>query len=121
MRATLAEFRSKFWVPKGRQCAKKVLSNCKICKKLTGKPYRAPETAALPQFRVRQAPPFDKTGVDFAGPLYAKQGKGMRKVYIALFSCCITRAVHLELVDDLSAPAFRRCLRRFMRRVGTRP
>lgn len=26
----------------------------------------------------------------------------MRKVYVALFTCCVTRAVHLELVEDLS-------------------
>ena len=44
---------------------------------------------------------------------------GMEKVYIALFSCCVTRAIHLELVEDLSAAAFRRCLRRFAARYGT--
>ena len=43
----------------------------------------------------------------------------MEKVYIALFSCCVTRAIHLELVEDLSAAAFRRCLRRFTARCGT--
>ena len=40
-------------------------------------------------------------------------------MYIALFSCCVTRAIHLELVEDLSAAAFRRCLRRFAARYGT--
>ena len=42
----------------------------------------------------------------------------MDKVYIALFTCCVTRAVHLELVDDLSSATFRRCLRRFTARQG---
>ena len=47
--------------------------------------------------RVHEAPPFSRVGVDFAGPLNVKG----------------SRALHLELVDDLSAHTFRRALRRF--------
>ena len=36
----------------------------------------------------------------------AKEGSDMVKVYIALFTCCVTRAVHLDLVSNLSAPCF---------------
>ena len=116
----LAELRSKFWVPKDRQCVKKVLNKCVVCKKLEGKAYGAPCSAALPEFRVTEAPPFSKVGVDFAGPFYVKsETASMTKVYIALFSCCVTRALHLELVKDLSAEAFTRALRRFAARRGT--
>ena len=72
VRATLAELRSRYWIPKGRQCVKKVLRKCVICKKQEGKAYSAPQTAALPDFRVREAPAFSKVGVDFVGPLYVK-------------------------------------------------
>lgn len=44
-------------------------------------------------------------GVDFAGSFY-----------VTLFTCCMTRAVHLELVEDLLASTFRCCLRRFFTR-----
>ena len=37
VRETLAELRSKFWVPKGRQHVKKVISKCVVCRKLEGK------------------------------------------------------------------------------------
>ena len=47
----------------------------------------------------------------------SKNGQ-MGKVYITLFTCCVTRAVHLELVDDLSVETFKRCLRRFIARRG---
>ena len=119
VRATLADVRSRFWIPKGRQYVKRLLNKCTVCERLTGKPYKPPETTALPEFRVRQSPPFNKVGVYFAGPLYVKTSKTMRKVYIALFSCCVTQALHLELVEDLTPPAFRRCLRRFTAARGT--
>lgn len=43
----------------------------------------------------------------------------MRKVYIALFSCCVTRALYLDLVEDLSATTFLRCLRKLTAKMGT--
>ena len=36
-----------------------------------------------------------------------------------LFTCCVTRAVHLDLVTDMTASTFIRCLRRFAARRGT--
>ena len=52
------------------------------------------------------------------GPLYVKEKSGqMSKAYIALFSCCVTRAVHLQLVD-LSTGTFRRSFRRFIAKRG---
>ena len=49
-------------------------------------------------------------------PSHCLQGKdrsNMVKVYIALFICCVTKAVHLDLVSNLSAPCFSNCLRMF--------
>ena len=119
VRSTLVEFCSRFWVPKGRQLVKRVISRCVLCKKIEGRPSTQPPTATLPEFRVRPAPPFSKVGVDFAGPLFVKgRGAQMGKSYFALFTCCVTRAVHLELVEDLSVETFKRCLRRFIARRG---
>lgn len=88
--------------------------------KLEGKAYSAPRSAALPEFRATEATAFFKTGVDFARPFYVKaHAKTLPEVYIALFSCCMTRATHLELVGDLSTGAFIRALRRFAGRRGT--
>ena len=61
-------------------------------------------------------------GVDFAGPLFVKSkvkdDPEMAKVYIALFTCATSRAVHLELVPSLDAPTFLLCLGRFIGRRG---
>ena len=98
---------------------KHILGQCTTCKKFEGKPYRAPLPPPLPTFRVEESPPFAHTGVDFAGPLYVKKvGRTTRKVWICLFTCCVTRAVHLELIADLSTPTFLRCLKRFTARRG---
>ena len=99
---------------------KKIIKTCFYCRKLESKAYQAPPTAPLPDFRVSEAPPFAHTGIEFAGPLYAKSNQGdMQKCYITLFTCCVTRAVHLELIEDLSAMNFMNTLRKFCARRGT--
>ena len=42
----------------------------------------------------------------------------MKKAYICLFTCYSSRALHLELVHDLSTEGFIRCLRCFVVRRG---
>ena len=102
VRETLTELRTRFWVSKGRQAVKQSIRKCVICKRYEGTVYPAPVTAQLPSFRTQEAPPFAKVGVDFAGPLYVKKSDGqMQKVYIALFSCVVTRAIYLDLTEDL--------------------
>jgi hypothetical protein len=51
----------------------------------------------MPTDRVTASRPFQVTGIDFAGPLYAKGKPIGRKCYIALFTYATVRAVHLEL------------------------
>eukprot|EP00112_Aurelia_sp_Birch-Aquarium-sp1_P015837 Seg3537.1 transcript_id=Seg3537.1/GoldUCD/mRNA.D3Y31 product="hypothetical protein" protein_id=Seg3537.1/GoldUCD/D3Y31 len=110
---TLAEVRSAFWIPRGRQVIKSLLRSCAICKVFASKHIRAPEMAPLPEIRAVRSRPFQHTGVDFAGPLHVKSGQEMVKSYIALFTCATTRAVHLELTPDLTAPIFRMTLEKF--------
>ena len=99
---------------------KRVISKCTVCKKLEGKVFSAPPGTYLPSFRVKEATPFSTVGVDFAGPLFIrKEGKQMGKVYIVLYTCSVTRVVHLDLVEDMSAPVFLRSFRKFVARRGT--
>ncbi len=77
----------------------------------------------LPEARTTPAPPFDRTGIDFAGPFYVRQGHTRKpvliKTYACLFVCLTTRAVHLELCADLSTEEFLASLKRFCARRGT--
>ena len=81
-----------------------------------GKPYKAPDPPPLPKARVGEPRPFAVTGVDFTGTLYVKNSSGEQKAYICLFTCASTRAVHLEIVTDLSADTFLLGFRRFAAR-----
>ena len=57
----------------------------------------------LPTIRVKEALAFSFTGVDFVGPL-ARLGK--IKVWICLYTCLVMRAVHLDIVGDMSTETF---------------
>ena len=86
---------------------KNKLFGCNICRRFHGKSYPVLESPDLPEFRVRDVPTFSCEGVDFAGPLFVKSKvkdePEMTKVYIALFTCATSQAVHLELVPSLDA------------------
>ena len=72
----------------------------------------------LPSTRVIPGPPFINTGVDYAGPVTLKMGQVRKptytKAYICIFVSFTVKAVHLELVTDLTAEAFIATLRRFI-------
>ena len=65
---------------------------------------RLPATG-LPEMRMRDVVLLTVTGVDFTGALYVQMNGAESKVYICLFTCA-TRAVHLEIVADLSTETF---------------
>jgi hypothetical protein len=75
------------------------------------------ESPPLPRYRIEESPPFSVTGVDLTGALYVRdRSECQTKVYICLFTCASTRAVHLEIVQDLSQDSFMQAFRRFASR-----
>ena len=108
MNDTLTLLRETYWILKGKRTVKKSLKNCVTCLKCEGLPYCVSTTPDLPVERVSADPPFTHVGIDFAGPLYirAHNSSSEIKVYICLFTCASTRAIHLELTDMLTADSF---------------
>ncbi|GFW43001.1 integrase catalytic domain-containing protein [Trichonephila clavipes] len=103
--ATLTQLRKKYWVPKGRQLVKTMIRICLVCKKYSAKPADQ-LSGQLPRDRITQSPPFQSVGIDFTGAILVKDNQGTRKSYVSLFTCAVTRAVHLELVSDMSTKCF---------------
>ena len=117
----LATIKENYWPVGGRNLAKLCCRECVLCKRIRGK-IIAPIMGNLPHQRLTPSHPFETVGVDYAGPILAanRQGMGCRlnKVYIAIFICFTTKAIHTELVGDLTSNNFMSALRRFMSRRG---
>ena len=118
---TLVATRERYWILKGRQLVKGIIRRCVMCKRMEGPPYGLQPSPDLPEFRVSDSPPFTHTGLDFAGPLYVRELRNSdvsSKVYICLFTCASTRAIHLELTRSLNVDTFLLAFRRFVGRRG---
>jgi len=75
----------------------------------------------LPLDRVRISRPFRISGVDLFGPIRVSLGvrdKAALKMYVALFICFSTKAVHLELLKDLTSNSFILFLSRIVDQCG---
>ena len=116
---TLSRIRYQYWIPKGRAFVKSVLRKCQTCIKHDDGPYRTPAMSPLPASRVTQARPFSHVGVDYFGPVHVKSSPDTVKAWVCLFTCMVVRAVHLEIVSDMTPAEFLLSLRRFVARRGT--
>ena len=78
----------------------------------------------LPPYRSQQSLPYETTGVDCFGPVLVKpifndiDSNYFYRSQIVLFTCAVTRAVHLEVVPNLPASSFICALKRFISRRG---
>ena len=111
--ATMTALRQTYWIPAARHYIKSILHHCVNCNKVQGKPYSLPDPPPLPYLRTQDVHPFTFTGVDFTGALYVRHGEQEVKVYLCLFTCATTRAIHLEIVQDLTADTFLLAFRKF--------
>ena len=105
-------------MPQGRTAVKTILRKCLACTRFQGEPYKVKPISPWPKSRVTISAPFTSTGIDYFGPLYIKNGGTQKKVWISLFTCTAIRAIHLEVVEDMSAERFLEALRRFVARRG---
>ena len=82
--------------------------------------FKSPPPGNLPVDRTIGSVPFQIVGVDYAGPISYKIStkRGDGKAYILLFACSLTRAIHLELLNDQTTEGFIKSFKRFIARRG---
>ncbi|XP_065361855.1 uncharacterized protein LOC135955432 [Calliphora vicina] len=112
----LATIRLQYWPLGGRKVVTRIVNKCVRCLHFR---HRVIEhiMGNLPHDRVQAHRAFLVTGVDYCGPLYYRaeiRSRAKIKCYISLFICFSTKAVHLELVKDLSTQGFLAALKRFI-------
>ena len=111
----------RFHIVGGHKVVRSIIRQCVTCKKHSARPQNQ-KMGSLPQERITPDHPFNKVGVDYAGPFYTKYGYVRKptivKSYVCVFVSLSIKAVHLELVSDLTSEAFISCLRRFVARRG---
>jgi hypothetical protein len=118
---TFSFLRNKYWIISGMSTVKREIRRCVKCRRYSEMKCQQ-IMADLPQPRVVPSRPFTHCGVDFTGQVDLKlnKGRGVRtsKGYILIFVCLSTKALHFELVSDLSTPTFLAAFRRFCSRRG---
>ena len=115
---TMSRVRSSFWIPHLRRLSKSVIRKCYGYKKFRSLPYHSSKPGPLPTDRTEKCFPFEGMGTDYASPIYYKtKKKSELKAYTLLFSCSATRAVHIELVPNLTTTG---CIKSFKRLIFRR-
>ena len=107
-----------FFVQTGSSVIRSVISQCVTCRKLRGTPLTQ-KMADLPPDRLEESPPFTNTGIDVFGPYLITDGRTTRrtcsskKLWGLLFTCLVSRAVHIEPLPGLDTSSFKNALARF--------
>ena len=107
-----------FYIVGCRKIVRSITCNCVTCRSRTSR-LQPQMMCQLPMERVTPDAIIDKVGADYAGLVCIKQGSVCKptimKTYISVFISLSVKAVHLELVSDLTSDSFIACLRSFHR------
>lgn len=118
---TLNYIQTKYWIIGAKQLVKSHYRKCVTCVK-NAAVTKAPFMGQVPTVRTTPTRAFKHSGVDYAGPIQLRTTKGRGhksyKGYIALFICMATKAIHLEVVSDLTTEGFLQAFKRFVARRG---
>ena len=88
------------WIPNVNRLIQSIIRKCPQCARFNSR-QRQPQLGDLPQERISLSTPFSHTGLDYCRPITAKTVK----IYVSIFICFSTNAVHLEPVNSLTKEA----------------
>lgn len=110
------------WITGGKRLVSSIIHHCVTCRKMRGKPLNQ-KMADLPKDRLTKSPPFTFVGVDVFGPWTiitrrTRGGSAHSKRWAVLFTCLYSRAVHIEVIEEMTSSSFINAMRRFIAMRG---
>jgi hypothetical protein len=120
---TLAALRLRYWLLTSRRELRRIFAKCYACRWTSTGPAQQ-IMAPLPLDRVQVSDAFTVVGIDVTGPFMVKRCAGAQgednliKSWVILFTCATTRAVHLELMTDMTTDSFIAALQTMMNQRG---
>ena len=112
---TIARTRQIAYIHKPGKLVKSILDNCNLCR-LKKEQTSQQLMGKLPSYRICPTPPFQKVSVDLVGHYFVKPTMTSRKqskVWILMYLCDVSKALHTEVIDSISSSAiinaFRSC------------
>ncbi|XP_033759093.1 uncharacterized protein LOC117341342 [Pecten maximus] len=107
-----------YWIVGAKRLITSIISSCVTCRKLR-RPLEHQKMSDLPKDRLVPGPPFTSVGVDAFGPWSVvtrktRGGSANSKRWGMLFTCLTTRAIHVEVTEEMSSSSFINALRRFV-------
>nr|CAD2124584.1 unnamed protein product [Meloidogyne enterolobii] len=111
--------RQKYWITNSRRTIgnwlkSKKKTNCGICARWGAKSFTTTPTD-LPECRVSGSAAFQSVGIDYFGP-FVTNSLEFKKCWGVIFTCTLTRSIHLEVVSDCTSEKFLLAFIRFIRR-----
>ena len=117
---TLSSLSARFWIEAAREEIRDWERKCMGCarRKATA---ASQVMAPLPKSRLRTPlRAFARCSVDYSGPFLTRceRGRSRHKRYLCLFTCMLSRAVHLEMSYGLDVQSFLNAFSRMVSRRG---
>ena len=94
-----------YWIVNCSSFVASYVFKCVTCRKSRGV-SSGQKMANSPTDRLEPSPPFTHVGTDCFGPFYVKDFRKTLKKYGAVFTCLTSRAVHIEMLNEMSADSF---------------
>ena len=108
---TIAEIRSNgYWIIGCTRLVSSIIYNCVTCRKIRQSTQNQ-IMGDLPTCRTEPGPPFEHCGIDCFGPFHITERRKSIKKYGIIVTCLASRAIHIEMLDDMSTDCFVNALR----------